>query len=72
MKPPRQFQKPKEAELGRALKIAKIQKLQASAYKDRQDALDQSLMLLDPTRNRGSVEASKTQISQCKKYIPHH
>ena len=51
MKPTRQFQNPKQAELEMALKLAQIQKLQASAYKDRQEAFEESMSPLDPMRN---------------------
>ena len=51
MKPTRQFQSPKQADLEMALKLAQIEKLKASAYKDRREAFDESLAPLDPVRN---------------------
>jgi hypothetical protein len=51
MKPSRQFQSPKQADLEMALKLAQIQKLQASAYKDRQEAFEESMASLNPMRN---------------------
>jgi len=51
MKPTRQFQIAKQSDLDNALKLAQIQKLQASAAKDRQQVFEQSLKPLDPLRN---------------------
>ena len=57
MKPTRQFQNTKQIDLERALKRAQIEKLQASAAKDRQQVFEQSLEPLDPLRN---IKDSKT------------
>jgi hypothetical protein len=51
MKPSRQFQSPKQADLEMALKLAQIQKLQASAQKDRQEVFEESMAPLNPLRN---------------------
>jgi hypothetical protein len=51
MKPTRQFQIAQQSDLDNALKLAQIQKLQASAAKDRQQEFEISLKPLNPLRN---------------------